>query len=493
MTKEAYIQRQLDDLLHLWSIRASLAGAVIFLLLAGLDAVAVPDQARTFFIYRCIIAAVLIAVGLTLRARPAAPGVTRMLIYFAVLGSVATLAVMILKTGGHASPYYVGLILVAVAVIGFIPGRFSLHATLAAIIYLVYLVPIVAFDRIIDLRTFFMGNAFVVMILATLLFQRYLSDRAFERELDQRYELDQYRFHLEEVVAARTTALGDAVDGLQREIEERKRTEESLRRTAAELRERNEELSWFAYSIAHDLREPLVNIRGFAAEITKGLGDLLENRGTAEHGASYGDLAADIPAAVGFVNAAVDRMSGRINAMLKLFRIMSRELRHEQVDLDEVVHACLLGLEGSLALKGIQVEVRPLPSVFGDRVSLREIMQHLLDNAVKYIDADRRGTIEVRGESTPGETLIFVRDNGKGIAPHDIPKVFEIFRRAGPQDVPGEGMGLAYVKALVRRHGGRIWCEPEEGKGSMFRFSIPAAGSADHAAQPEKLRKDGSP
>jgi signal transduction histidine kinase len=490
MTKEAYIQRQVNAVFHTWSVRASLSGAVIFLLLAGLDAVVVPEQAATFFLYRSVTAAALIVCGVFLNRHPVSPALNRMLIYAAVLGSAATISLMILKTGGHSSPYYVGVILVSVAVIGFIPGRFSMHAMLAGIIYLTYLLPILLFDLIIDHRTFFMENAFLVMILATLLFQRYLSDRAFERELAQRYELDQYRFHLEEVVAARTNALGEAVEGLQREIEGRKRTEESLRRTAAELRERNEELNWFAYSIAHDLREPLINIRGFASEITKGLQDVLQNTGTAEPGAGYGALAADIPAAVGFVNAAVDRMSGRINAMLKLFRIMSRELNPERVDLDEVVRACLRNLEGLLALKGIRVDALSLPTVVGDRASLREIMQRLLDNAVTYHAAGRSGVVEIRGETTAEGTLITVRDNGKGIAPHDIPKVFEIFRRAGMQDVPGEGMGLAYAKALVRRHGGRIWCESEEGQGSAFHFSLPVAGPTELTALPESLRRE---
>jgi signal transduction histidine kinase len=398
-----------------------------------------------------------------------------MLIYLAVLGSVGTLALMIMRTGGHVSPYYVGMILVGVAVIGFIPGRFSMHAVLAAMVYFVYLTPILLFDRIADLRTFFMDNAFLIMILATLLSQRYLSDRTVAQELGQRYELDQYRFHLEEVVAARTNALGEAIEGLQREVQERKRTEESLRRTATELRERNEELSWFAYSIAHDLREPLVNIRGFASEITRGLQDLLETEGAGERGGGCGTVAVDIPAAVGFVNAAVDRMSGRINAMLKLFRIMSRELRAEEVNLTEVVHACLRSFEGPLALKGTRVDVGPIPPVVGDLASLREIMQYLLDNALKYLEAGRSGRVEVWGEALAEETVIAVRDNGKGIAARDLSRVFEIFRRAGSQDVPGEGMGLAYVKTLVRRHGGRIWCESEEGKGSTFRFSLPAA------------------
>ena len=114
-----------------------------------------------------------------------------------------------------------------------------------------------------------------------------------------------------------------------------------------------------------------------------------------------------------------------------------------------------------------------LPTVLADRTAMGQIMGNLLDNAVKYLEPERDGFLEIRGERTSIDTVIIVRDNGRGMTPQDIPRVFELFRRVGKQDVPGEGMGLTYVKSLVRRHGGRIWCESEIGKGSAFTFTIP--------------------
>jgi signal transduction histidine kinase len=99
-------------------------------------------------------------------------------------------------------------------------------------------------------------------------------------------------------------------------------------------------------------------------------------------------------------------------------------------------------------------------------------MGNILGNAVKYLEPDRPGEIEIRGERGDEETLFRVHDNGRGIAAEEIDKVFAPFRRLGRQDVPGEGMGLAYVQALVRRHGGCISCESDPGMGSTFTFTI---------------------
>ena len=119
------------------------------------------------------------------------------------------------------------------------------------------------------------------------------------------------------------------------------------------------------------------------------------------------------------------------------------------------------------------VNVGPLPEVVADRTALEQILGNLLTNAVLYLEPGRPGRIEVGGSRGPDETTFFVRDNGRGIAPEDMPKVFAPFRRAGKQDVKGEGMGLAYVRTLVRRHGGEIRCESQLGVGTTFTFTLP--------------------
>jgi signal transduction histidine kinase len=294
-------------------------------------------------------------------------------------------------------------------------------------------------------------------------------------------ELETHRERLEAEVAKRTEELERTNVRLERELVERERAEERLQGYAREMKENNEELQAFVYSAAHDLRAPLVNIKGFATELTSGLYQNLMQLDSCLHRIEDEEsrtkvaqtLHREIPAALGFINASVDKMSALINAMLKLSRLNQRSLKCETIDMAAVVNALLESRTLEIERKKVTVLVGVLPAVTADKTSLNEIMDSLLDNALKYREPGRPGTVEVTGEQTSSETVYHVSDNGRGIDKDDIQKVFEMFRRAGRQDVPGEGMGLAYVKALVRRHGGRIWCESEPGAGTTFSFAIP--------------------
>jgi signal transduction histidine kinase len=137
-----------------------------------------------------------------------------------------------------------------------------------------------------------------------------------------------------------------------------------------------------------------------------------------------------------------------------------------------LVQGTVQTLAHQIAQRHVHVTVEPLPTVLADRTAMEQIMGNLLANAVAYLDPDRPGEIVVTGERRPDVTVLQVRDNGRGIAAADIPKVFEPFRRVGKQDVPGEGMGLAYVQMLVRRHGGDIRCHSTLGIGTTFTFTI---------------------
>ena len=171
-------------------------------------------------------------------------------------------------------------------------------------------------------------------------------------------------------------------------------------------------------------------------------------------------------------------MDGLINSILTLSRVGRRELNPEPVDMDGLTRGIVDSLAHQIGEKNIRVTFGELPIITADRLAMEQVMGNLLDNAVKYFDANRPGELTITAEQTPEETVFHVRDNGRGIAAGDIPKVFEIFKRVGRHNVPGEGMGLAYVKALVKRHGGRIWCESEPGKGSVFSFTIAAGNEA---------------
>jgi signal transduction histidine kinase len=124
---------------------------------------------------------------------------------------------------------------------------------------------------------------------------------------------------------------------------------------------------------------------------------------------------------------------------------------------------------------GAQVEIGSLPEVVSDRLALEQIFSNLLDNALKYLKPDEPGQVRVMGRTEGNRVIIEVEDNGRGIDQRDQDRVFELFRRAGPQDRPGEGMGLAHVRALVRRLGGVINLKSTPGKGSTFTVTLPRA------------------
>jgi signal transduction histidine kinase len=261
----------------------------------------------------------------------------------------------------------------------------------------------------------------------------------------------------------------DANEALERRVAER----------TADLKAVNDELSTFTYIVSHDLRSPLVNLRGFAAElgatiesVAMMIGPLMSAMDADKSTTLTRMLENEIPEALKFINAGVTRMDSLTNAVLKLARLGRRELDIEPIDMNHLVETILESLGHQLKQREASVYVGELPMVRADPTTMEQIMANLLTNAVVYLQPDRPGKIEVTGEASANVVTFHVRDNGRGIAQSDAAKVFEPFRRVGQTDVPGEGMGLTYVQALVRRHGGRIWFESQVGQGTTFSFTI---------------------
>lgn len=264
------------------------------------------------------------------------------------------------------------------------------------------------------------------------------------------------------------------------DITERTRAEKRLHKYADELQQSNEEIRQFAYIVSHDLRAPLVNLKGFAAELQSAchvlddtMAEALSSLDDAQKREVIRVLKEDIPEALSFINSSVTRMDGYVSAILKLSRLGRRELNMGQVDMEGIVGETLRTLAHQIEERNVKVTTGSLPGVIADRTSMEQVTGNLLTNALLYLDPERPGEIEIMGDGNPDEAIFHVRDNGRGISKKDMHKIFAPFRRAGKEDVPGEGMGLAYVQTLIKRHGGRIWVESELGKGATFSFSIP--------------------
>jgi signal transduction histidine kinase len=283
------------------------------------------------------------------------------------------------------------------------------------------------------------------------------------------------------------------------DITKRKRTERVMQEVHSTLERRvvertaalataHEDLKSLLSIVSHDLRTPLINVKGFSGEL-RGATDELRLRlepylgqlGPEDRGAIARIVGEDLPEAIDFIDSSVNRINQFMETLLRLSQEGKRELHMERLDVEPLVREALKNLAFQIEQRQAQVIVGRLPALVADRISLEQILGNLLANAVLYLDPSRPGRIEVRGERSREHVIFHVEDNGRGIAADELPKVFAPFRRGRHQDVEGEGMGLAYVQALVRRHGGRIWCSSQEGVGSAFHFTLSARLMVDDA------------
>ncbi|RYY43294.1 MAG: histidine kinase [Sphingomonadales bacterium] len=251
----------------------------------------------------------------------------------------------------------------------------------------------------------------------------------------------------------------------------------------ADLQRANDEIQRFAYIVSHDLRSPLVNVMGFTAELeaaTKTLGTLID-RAEAEAPqivAEEARLAAreDLPEAIGFIRSSTQKMDRLINAILRLSREGRRVLTPEPIDMTALIISIRSSMAHQVEETGTTIRIeKPLPGLVSDRTATEQVFSNLIENAIKYRKPGRPGEIVVRGRLAGGRLIYEVADNGRGIDPRDHERVFDLFRRSGVQDRPGEGIGLAHVRALVYRMGGTIGCESALDQGATFRVTLPAS------------------
>ncbi len=226
----------------------------------------------------------------------------------------------------------------------------------------------------------------------------------------------------------------------------------------AELESKNIELERYTYTVSHDLKSPLVTIKGFLGMLEKDI-----TKADAER----------IKRDVSHIHNAADKMNQLLDELLELSRVGEVVGTKEKVSLNDLANEVLKLVEGQIKNLGVQVKIDPdLPVMYVDRHRLVEVLQNFIENAVKYMGRQSESYIEIGARQDNGEDVYYVRDNGIGIEPRYHENIFGLFNKLD-QKSDGTGIGLAIVRRIIEVHGGRVWVESEgKGKGSTFCFTI---------------------
>jgi PAS domain S-box-containing protein len=250
--------------------------------------------------------------------------------------------------------------------------------------------------------------------------------------------------------------------GISRDITRRKRAEEAMARTKAELERSNAELGEFASTVSHDLHEPLRAVSGFLT--------LLKRR-------YQGKLDATADEFVDFAVQGANRMSKMIEDLLAISRVQSRGRPFVSTNCETVLEQAQANLHMAIQESGAVITRDSLPSLSADRAQMVQLFQNLIGNAIKF-RRDDPPRIHVSARVEDGGYVFSIQDNGIGLEPRHADRIFQVFQRLHASRYPGTGIGLALCKRVVERHGGKIWVESQPGQGSTFHFVLPAKPEA---------------
>ena len=263
-------------------------------------------------------------------------------------------------------------------------------------------------------------------------------------------------------------------------ITARKRAEQARNKLIKELEAKHKELESVLYAASHDLKSPLVNIQGFGHELSQSC-DLIrlalagEKRCENLEKAVEIALNEDIPEYLDFILTSTTKMDSLLTGLLDVCRLNTAAVKIGPVDMNAMMADVAASIEYQIANAGATIEVERLSACLGDPSQINRVFTNLLTNALKFLSPSRPGRIRIYARSRGNQSVYCVEDNGIGIAPEHLEKVFEIFYQLEPERKRGEGIGLAIVKRIIDRHNGKVWAESRVGQGSKFFVALPRA------------------
>ncbi|MDD5144222.1 response regulator [Methanoregula sp.] len=257
--------------------------------------------------------------------------------------------------------------------------------------------------------------------------------------------------------------LEEKVLQLETEIAERKNAEQQRELVIRVLEQKNEELARFTYTVSHELKNPLITVKGFAGMIEADLSREKPDKETLRNHARR-------------ISAAVDTLDSLLTDLLRLSRAGQSTYHSGPVELRSIVDEAASILAPPLAENRVRLEIAPdLPVVSADRDRMREVFICLIENAIRFRDSGNDPVIGIGMDRESGEQIFFVRDNGTGIEPQYLERVFRLFEKLNAT-TPGTGVGLPIARKIIEAHGGKLWAESEGlGKGTTFRFTLPVS------------------
>lgn len=257
-------------------------------------------------------------------------------------------------------------------------------------------------------------------------------------------------------------------------------TNAKLEVRTTELARKNEEVEAFVYIVSHDLRAPLVNLQGFSRELELSCAELGTTLAAAQVPSEISTslstiIEQGIGGALRYIGSSVSKFERLINALLLLSRTGQQDYRMETIDMAALAASTVDAYRQTIETSATTVTISDLPDARGDMTAIGQVFSNLLGNALKYLQPGRPGEIEIGGVTEQTGLRYWVRDNGAGIPDGVRPRLFQVFQRFHPELASGDGIGLAAIKRIVERHGGRIWADSSFGHGSTFQFTLPAS------------------